>query len=254
MHLEGLVFAVTGGASGLGFATARRLVKAGGRVTLIDLPASRGEEAADELGEGAHFVPGDVTDEDSFAVALDAADAEGGLRGLVHCAGASRKVRLLDKEGNPGSLADFEFVIKLNLVGSFNALRLGAARIARQEPVDGERGAIVMTASVAAYEGQIGQIPYTASKAGVVGMTITAARDLASKGIRVCTIAPGIMDTPMLKRLRQDIRASLEAGIPQPARLGRPDEFGQLACQILENPYLNGETIRLDGAIRMAPR
>jgi NAD(P)-dependent dehydrogenase (short-subunit alcohol dehydrogenase family) len=254
MQLEGSAIAVTGGASGLGLATARRIVKAGGRVTLIDLPASDGEQAAAELGDAARFAPGDVTDEDAFAVALDAADAQGGLRGVVHCAGASRRLRLLDKDGNPGSLADFEFVVKLNLVGSFNALRLGAARIARQEPVDGERGAIVMTASVAAYEGQIGQIPYTASKAGIVGMTLTAARDLASKGIRVCTIAPGVMDTPLLGRLREDIRAGLEASVPQPARLGRPDEFGQLACQILENSYLNGETIRLDGAIRMAPR
>jgi NAD(P)-dependent dehydrogenase (short-subunit alcohol dehydrogenase family) len=254
MQLEGSAFAVTGGASGLGLATARRIVKAGGLVTLIDLPAAGGEEAAAELGDAARFAPGDVTDEDAFAAALDAADAQGGLRGVVHCAGASRRLRLLDKTGNPGSLADFEFVIKLNLVGSFNALRLGAARIARQELVDGERGAIVMTASVAAYEGQIGQIPYTASKAGIVGMTLTAARDLASKGIRVATIAPGVMDTPLLGRLREDIRAALEASVPQPERLGRGDEFGQLACQILENSYLNGETIRLDGAIRMAPR
>jgi NAD(P)-dependent dehydrogenase (short-subunit alcohol dehydrogenase family) len=254
MQLEGSAFAVTGGASGLGLATARRIVKAGGLVTLIDLPAAGGEEAAAELGDAARFAPGDVTDEDAFAAALDAADAQGGLRGVVHCAGASRRLRLLDKTGNPGSLADFEFVIKLNLVGSFNALRLGAARIARQELVDGERGAIVMTASVAAYEGQIGQIPYTASKAGIVGMTLTAARDLASRGIRVATIAPGVMDTPLLGRLREDIRAALEASVPQPERLGRGDEFGQLACQILENSYLNGETIRLDGAIRMAPR
>jgi NAD(P)-dependent dehydrogenase (short-subunit alcohol dehydrogenase family) len=254
MQLEGSAFAVTGGASGLGLATARRIVKAGGLVTLIDLPAAGGEEAAAELGDAARFAPGDVTDEDAFAAALDVADAQGGLRGVVHCAGASRRLRLLDKAGNPGSLADFEFVIKLNLVGSFNALRLGAARIARQELVDGERGAIVMTASVAAYEGQIGQIPYTASKAGIVGMTLTAARDLASRGIRVATIAPGVMDTPLLGRLREDIRAALEASVPQPERLGRGDEFGQLACQILENSYLNGETIRLDGAIRMAPR
>jgi NAD(P)-dependent dehydrogenase (short-subunit alcohol dehydrogenase family) len=254
MQLAGSVFAVTGGASGLGLATARRIVKAGGRVTLIDLPAAGGEKAAAELGDAAQFAPGDVTDEDAFAAALDAADAQGVLRGMVHCAGAGRRLRLLDKDGNPGSLSDFEFVVKLNLVGSFNALRLGAARIVRQEPVDGERGAIVMTASVAAYEGQIGQIPYTASKAGIVGMTLTAARDLASKGIRVATIAPGVMDTPLLGRLRKDIRAGLEASVPQPERLGRPDEFGQLACQILENSYLNGETIRLDGAIRMAPR
>jgi NAD(P)-dependent dehydrogenase (short-subunit alcohol dehydrogenase family) len=172
----------------------------------------------------------------------------------VHCAGAGRRLRLLDKEGNPGSLEDFEFIIKLNLVGSFNALRLGAERIAKHEPVDGERGAIILTASVAAYEGQIGQIPYTASKAGIVGMTLTAARDLASKNIRVCAIAPGIMDTPLLARLREDVRDSLAASVPNPQRLGTPDEFGHLATHILENAYLNGETIRLDGALRMAPR
>lgn len=254
MRVEGLSTAVTGGASGLGLATARRLVKAGATVTLIDLPGSAGEEVAQELGETVRFVAADVTDADQFAAALDAADERGGLRGLVHCAGGGRKLRLLDKDGNPGSLEDFEHALKLNLVGSFNALRLGAARMARQEEVDGERGAIVLTASVAAYEGQIGQIPYTAAKAGIVGMTLTAARDLASKAIRVCTIAPGIMDTPLLARLRDDVRASLEATVPNPARLGRPDEFGQLACQILENGYLNGETIRLDGAIRMASR
>jgi NAD(P)-dependent dehydrogenase (short-subunit alcohol dehydrogenase family) len=254
MRVEGLSTAVTGGASGLGLATARRLVKAGGKVTLIDLPASAGADIATELGEAARFVAADVTDAEQFGAALDTADEHGELRGLIHCAGASRKVRLLDKEGDPGSLEDFEWVIKLNLIGSFNALRLGAARIARREELDGERGAIVLTASVAAYEGQIGQIPYTASKAGIVGMTLTAARDLASKSIRVCTIAPGIMDTPLLARLREDVRASLAAAVPNPARLGRTDEFAQLACQILENGYLNGETIRLDGAIRMAPR
>ncbi|MEE4496228.1 SDR family NAD(P)-dependent oxidoreductase [Streptomyces sp. BE230] len=254
MRLADMNTAITGGASGLGLATARRLVAAGGRVTLIDLPASDGAQVAKELGDAAEFAPADVTDADAFAAALDVADARGGLRGLVHCAGASRKIRVLDKEGNPGSLEDFEWVVRLNLVGSFNALRLGAARMARHEAVDGERGAIVMTASVAAYEGQIGQLPYTATKAGIVGMTLTAARDLASKGIRVCTIAPGIMDTPLLARLREDVRASLEATVPNPSRLGRPDEFAMLACQILENPYLNGETVRLDGAIRMAPR
>ena len=156
--------------------------------------------------------------------------------------------------GRPGSVADFEHVLRLNLVGTFNVLSLAAARMARHPAVDGERGAIVLTASVAAYEGQIGQIPYTAAKAGIVGMTLTAARDLASRGIRVCAIAPGVMDTPMLGRLRDDIRQSLAASVPNPHRLGRPDEFGQLACHILENPYLNGETIRLDGASRMAPR
>ncbi|MGK5532043.1 SDR family NAD(P)-dependent oxidoreductase [Streptomyces sp. URMC 129] len=254
MRLEGLSTAVTGGASGLGLATARRLVAAGGRVTVIDLPTSSGAAVAAELGPAVRFVAADVTDAEQFAAALDAADAHGPLRGLVHCAGASRKVRLLDKEGNPGSAEDFEWVIKLNLTGSFNALRLGAARMAGHEETDGERGAIVLTASVAAYEGQIGQIPYTASKAGIVGMTLTAARDLASKSIRVCTIAPGIMDTPLLARLREDVRTSLAAAVPNPARLGRTDEFARLAGHILENGYLNGETIRLDGAIRMAPR
>lgn len=254
MRLEGLTTAVTGGASGLGLATARRLTKEGGRVTIIDLPSSDGERLADELGENATFAAADVTDADQFARALDVADAQGGLRGVVHCAGAGRRMRILDKDGSPGSLEDFEFVVRLNLVGSFNALRLGAERMARLEPVDGERGAIVLTASVAAYEGQIGQINYTASKAGIVGMTLTAARDLASRNIRVCAIAPGIMDTPLLARLRDDVRASLEASVPNPARLGDVDEFGHLAGAILENGYLNGETIRLDGAIRMAPR
>lgn len=254
MKVNESVIAVTGGASGLGFATAKGLVELGAKVALVDLPHSDGEAAAAALGDNALFTPGDVTDEESFGAALDAAESLGPLRGLVHCAGSGRKLRLLDKEGNPGSLADFQFVINLNLVGSFNALRLGAARMNKHDAIDGERGAIIMTASVAAYEGQIGQIPYTASKAAVVGMTITAARDLASKGIRVCTIAPGIMDTPLLGRLREDVRESLAVSVPNPQRLGRPDEYAHLAAHILENSYLNGETIRLDGALRMAPR
>ncbi len=186
MRLEGISAAVTGGASGLGLATARRIVKESGTVTIIDLPTSAGADVAKELGEAAQFVAADVTDADQFAAALDAADERGGLRGLVHCAGAGRKMRVLDRDGNPGSLEDFEWVIKLNLVGSFNALRLGAARMARHDAIDGERGAVVLTASVATYEGQIGQISYTAAKAGIVGMTLTAARDLAGKSIRVC--------------------------------------------------------------------
>ncbi|MBN0972648.1 MULTISPECIES: SDR family NAD(P)-dependent oxidoreductase [Gordonia] len=254
MKLNGLSVAITGGASGLGLATARRVIDAGGLVTLIDLPTSDGQAVADGLGAAASFAAADITDREQFAAALDVADDRGGLRGLVHCAGAGRRMRILDKEGKAGSVEDFEFVIKLNLVGSFHALSLGAERIARQEPVDGERGAIIMTASVAAYEGQIGQINYSASKAGIVGMTLVAARDLASKLIRVNTIAPGTMDTPLLARLRDDVRDALAASIPNPARLGRPEEFGQLAASILENTYLNGETIRLDGAIRMAPR
>ncbi|WP_407441777.1 SDR family NAD(P)-dependent oxidoreductase [Rhodococcus sp. (in: high G+C Gram-positive bacteria)] len=254
MELKDLSVAVTGGASGLGLAAARRVLAAGGTVTLIDLPSSNGADIATELGDGATFAPADVTDEEQFAAALDVAHERGGLRGVVHCAGAGRKMRILDKEGRAGSLEDFEFVIRLNLTGSFNALRLGAERMAQLEPIDGERGAVVMTASAAAFEGQIGQINYSASKAGIVGMTIVAARDLASKGIRVNTIAPGIMDTPLLARLREDVRKSLEATVPNPSRLGDPDEFGRLAVNILENGYLNGETIRLDGAIRMAPR
>lgn len=254
MDLKGLSIAVTGGASGLGLATARRVLDAGGNVTLIDLPTSNGADVAEGLGDGAAFAPADVTDSEQFAAALDVAHERGGLRGVVHCAGAGRRMRILDKEGKAGSVEDFEFVIRLNLIGSFNALRLGAERMARLDPVEDERGAIILTASVAAFEGQIGQINYSASKAGIVGMTIVAARDLASKGIRVNTIAPGIMDTPLLARLRDDVRASLEATVPNPSRLGRPDEFGKLAASILENGYLNGETIRLDGAIRMAPR
>jgi NAD(P)-dependent dehydrogenase (short-subunit alcohol dehydrogenase family) len=254
MKLSESVVAVTGGASGLGLAAAQRLVETGAKVALVDLPSSDGEAAAAALGDSAIFAPGDVTDEVSFGDALDAAETLGPLRGLVHCAGSGRRLRLLDKEGNPGSQADFEFVIKLNLVGSFNALRLGASRMAKHDPVDGERGAIIMTASVAAFEGQIGQIPYSASKAAVVGMTITAARDLASKAIRVCTIAPGIFDTPLLHRLREDVRESLALSVPNPRRLGSPEEYAHLAAHILENAYLNGETIRLDGALRMAPR
>jgi NAD(P)-dependent dehydrogenase (short-subunit alcohol dehydrogenase family) len=236
-------------------AAARRLVDQGGYVTIIDLPASAGAAIAAELGDRAQFVPADVTDEKSFAAALDAADTQAdGLRGVVHCAGAGRRMRILDKDGGPGSLADFEFVIRLNVIGTFNALRLGAARIAAHAAVDGERGAIVMTSSVAAFEGQIGQVNYSASKGAIVAMTVVAARDLANKGIRVCTIAPGIMDTPLLARVADDVRASLAASVPNPPRLGRTDEFGMLAGHILENPYLNGETIRLDGAIRMPPR
>jgi NAD(P)-dependent dehydrogenase (short-subunit alcohol dehydrogenase family) len=253
MELKGLSTAITGGASGLGLATARRLLDAGAQVTLIDLPNSEGADVAKSLGSAAQFAAADVTDPEQFAAALDAAHERGGLRGVVHCAGAGRRMRILDKDGKAGSLDDFEFVIRLNLIGSFNALRLGAERIAQLDAVDGERGAVVLTASVAAFEGQIGQVNYSASKAGIVGMTIVAARDLASKGIRVNTIAPGIMDTPLLARLRDDVRALLEKSVPNPARLGRPDEFGQLAASILENGYLNGETIRLDGAIRMAP-
>ncbi|MBN9109368.1 MAG: SDR family NAD(P)-dependent oxidoreductase [Pseudonocardia sp.] len=252
MDIAGTSAVVTGGASGLGLATARRLVKGGAHVVLLDLESSQGHEVAAEIG--ARFVPGDVRTEEGVAPALDAAEELGPLRSVVHCAGRGHAMRILGKDGSPGSLADYTSIIELNLIGSFNVVRLAAARMAATEPVDGERGAIVLTASVAAWEGQIGQIPYASSKAGIVGMTLVAARDLASKLIRVATIAPGIMDTPLLSRLPQEVRDSLGAMVPHPSRLGTPDEFGALAVHVLENPMINGETIRLDGAIRMAPR
>jgi NAD(P)-dependent dehydrogenase (short-subunit alcohol dehydrogenase family) len=238
----------------LGLATAHRLVKAGAKVVLLDLESSRGAEAAAELGESARFVPGDVTTEAGVSPALDAAEEFGPLRAVVHCAGRGHALRVVGKDGTPGSLEDYSAIIQLNLIGSFNVLRLAAARMAATEPVEDERGVVVLTASVAAWEGQIGQIPYASSKAGVVGMTLVAARDLASRLIRVVTIAPGIFDTPLLGRLPEDVRGSLGRMVPHPARLGTPDEYAALAQHILENPMINGETIRLDGAIRMAPR
>jgi NAD(P)-dependent dehydrogenase (short-subunit alcohol dehydrogenase family) len=254
MNIEGSSAVVTGGASGLGLASARRLIHQGAKVVLIDLPGSAGEEAAASLGPNARFAAADVTTEDSMRAALDVAESLGPLRVLVHCAGRGGPVRLLDKEGKPGSLEAYTNIININLIGTFNTLRLVAERMARTEPVDGERGVCVLTASVAAYEGQIGQIPYASSKAGVVGMTIVAARDLASRLIRVCTIAPGIFDTPMLARVSEDARKTLSASVPHPSRLGMPDEYAQLAMHIVSNSMINGETIRLDGALRMAPR
>lgn len=254
MKTLGISALVTGGASGLGLASARRLVAEGAMVVIADLPASPGEEIAASLGPNVRFAPVDVTTEASMEAALDLVESLGTLRVLVHCAGRGGPVRLLDKEGRPGSLEAYENIIRINLIGTFNTLRLTAARMARNEPVDGERGVCVLTASVAAYEGQIGQIPYASSKAGVVGMTIVAARDLASRLIRVCTIAPGIFDTPMLARVSEEARKTLSASVPHPARLGLPDEYAQLAMHIVSNQMLNGETIRLDGALRMAPR
>ena len=253
MNVAGIAALVTGGASGLGFATAQVLAAQGARVVICDLPSSQGEAAAAEIG--ARFLPADVTDPDQMAGAVASTVAWGGeLRACVHCAGRGGTVRVLDRDGNPGSLEQYEAIVRLNLVGSFNVLRLAAAAMARNEPVDGERGAVVMTASIAGYEGQVGQNAYASSKAGVIGLTLVAARDLASRLIRVCTIAPGIFDTPLLARLPEPVRASLGAAVPNPARLGIPKEFGRLALSILENPYLNGETIRIDGALRMAPR
>ena len=247
-----MVALVTGGASGLARATAEKLISRGAKVVIADLPTSAGAEVAKEIG--AVFAPADVTSEADMEAAYDAADRLGVLRAVVHCAGRGGPVRVVDKEGRPGSQETYETIVRINLFGSFNVLRLGAARMARNEPVDGDRGVVVLTASVAAYEGQIGQIPYASAKAGIVGMTLVAARDLAGRQIRVCTIAPGTFDTPILARLSEEVRASLAKVVPHPARLGRPEEFAMLAAQIIENPMLNGETIRLDGAIRMPPR
>jgi NAD(P)-dependent dehydrogenase (short-subunit alcohol dehydrogenase family) len=255
MRISGISTLVTGGASGLGLGTARELVARGAKVVLLDLPTSPGAEAAKELGEAATFAPADVTDTDAVNAALDAAEANGPLRAVVHCAGrGGDRVRIIDKERNPGPLDTFSEVLRINLTGTYNILRLAAARMSGNEPADGERGSIVLTASVAAFEGQIGQTSYTASKAAVRGITLVAARDLASWGIRVNTIAPGTMDTPMLARLRDDIREGLAASVPFPKRLGTAEDYGHLAVSLVENAYVNGEIIRLDGAIRMAPR
>ncbi len=255
MDINGISAVVTGGASGLGLATVKKLLEAGAAsVTIADLESSAGQDVANELGDRTHFVVADVRDTGAMNAVFDEAEESGPLRAVVHCAGRGGPVRLVSKDGQPGSLELFSEIIQTNLVGSFNVLRLAAARMAANEPLDGDRGVCVLTASVAAFEGQIGQIPYASSKAGIVGMTIVAARDLASRNIRVCTIAPGTFDTPLLARLSDDVRASLAASVPHPSRLGDPAEFGRLAQSIIENGMLNGETIRLDGAIRMAPR
>jgi NAD(P)-dependent dehydrogenase (short-subunit alcohol dehydrogenase family) len=254
MRASGASALITGGASGLGLATARQLLAQGARVTIADLPSSPGAEVAAELGEHARFVAADVTDEDQVRAAADAAAAAGPLRILVHTAGRGGPLRILDREGHATPLADYEAVIRVNLVGTYNVLRLAAERMAATDPVEGERGVAILTSSIAAWEGRIGQVHYASSKAGIVGLTLTAARDLASRLIRVVTIAPGTFDTPLLGRLPDDIRNELAAAIPHPSRLGRAEEFAALACHIVANPMLNGETIRLDGALRMTPR
>ena len=251
MQLAGSVALVTGGASGLGLATATALSDAGAAVVLVDLPSSGGEARAAELG-GA-FVAADVTDPDRVQAAVDQASSMGPLRVAVNCAGIGTPGRVVGKSG-PLPLEQFARVVTVNLVGTFNVIRLAAAAMAATEPVDGERGVVVNTASAAAFDGQIGQAAYSASKGGVVGMTLPLARDLASSLIRVMTIAPGLFDTPMLQGLPEPARQSLGAQVPMPSRLGDPREYAMLARHIVENPMLNGEVIRLDGAIRMAPR
>jgi NAD(P)-dependent dehydrogenase (short-subunit alcohol dehydrogenase family) len=255
MELAGTAALVAGGASGLGEATARELAARGARVAVVDLNGDQAGTLAEELGGEAISHEADVTDEAAVQAAVDAAtEAFGELRLAVSCAGIGWAERTVGKQG-PAALQPFETVVRINLIGTFNVLRLSAAAMSSNEPgPDGERGAVVMTASAAAFDGQIGQTAYAASKGGVVSLTLPAARDLARQGIRVCTIAPGLFDTPLLGRLPEEARAKLAENIPFPPRLGRPEEFAGLACHIAENTMLNGETLRLDGALRMPPR
>ena len=254
MEIKDAVAVVTGGASGLGLATTKRLLDAGAQVVVLDI---RGKEAVDELGDRATFAQTDVTDEAAVTAALDAAEKLGPLRIAVNCAGTGNAMKTLSKDG-PFPLDAFRKIVEINLIGTFNVIRLAAERMAKTEPVGSqdtlERGVIVNTASVAAFDGQIGQAAYSASKGGVVGMTLPIARDLSRELIRVVTIAPGLFDTPLLAGLPEPARESLGKQVPHPSRLGKPDEYGALAVHIVENPMLNGEVIRLDGAIRMAPR
>jgi NAD(P)-dependent dehydrogenase (short-subunit alcohol dehydrogenase family) len=255
MQIDGSSAMVAGGASGLGEATARALVEGGAAVVIADLNAEKGAALAAELGERAAFVEADVTDEGAVAAAVEqAARAEGGLRISVCCAGIGWAERVAHK-GGPHNLEFFSNVVKVNLIGTFNVLRLAAATMSENEPDgEGERGVCVNTASIAAFDGQIGQVAYSASKGGIVGMTLPAARDMASRGIRVVTIAPGLFDTPLLAALPEDAREALGAGVPFPSRLGRPEEYARMVGEIVANPMLNGETIRLDGALRMPPK
>ena len=254
MQIQNQVFLVTGGGSGLGAATARMLVRAGGKVVVADVSAS-GDDVARELGANARFAKTDVTDEASTQAAIDlCVSAFGAIHGAVNCAGIAPGERVVGKNG-PHSLASFERAIRVNLVGTFNVIRLAATKMSAQPAfASGERGVIVNTSSVASMDGQVGQAAYAASKAGVNGMTLPIARELARFGIRVMTIAPGIFDTPMLAGMSDEIRASLGAQIPFPSRLGKPEEYAALVRHVIENEVLNGEVIRLDGAIRMAPK
>lgn len=253
MNLDQIPVIVTGGASGLGGATATLLAGRGARVTILDVNAEAGRTAASAFG--GHFVAADVTDEDSVARALDSAEnAHGVTRNLVNCAGVAPAIKTVSKEGKPHPLDAFRKAVGINLIGTFNVIAQFAARLSTADPIGEERGVIVNTASVAAYDGQVGQAAYAASKGGVVGMTLPVARDLAQHRIRVVTIAPGIFLTPMLMGLPQAAQDSLGQQVPHPSRLGRPEEYAMLVESIIINPMLNGEVIRLDGAIRMAPR
>lgn len=255
MDIKNVIAIVTGGASGLGGATAERFVQQGAKVAILDRDIDKGEAHAEALGDNARFIQADVTSEDDIQNALDTVINEfGGLNTVVNCAGVALAIRTTSSRGaHPLDL--FETVIRINLIGTFNVIRLASTRMTDNDPNEaGERGIIINTASVAAFDGQIGQAAYSASKGGIVGMTLPIARDLARNGIRVCTIAPGLFDTPLLASLPEDARLSLGQQVPFPPRLGNPIEYAQLAQQIIENQMLNGETIRLDGAIRMSPQ
>ena len=254
MKIDGSVALVTGGASGLGEAAVRQFVKQGGRAVIVDLDADRGQQLAEELGDAAVFFQADVSNGDEMQAAVERATSMGSLRAAMSCAGIAFAMRTIHKDGTPHDLGVFQQVISVNLVGTFNVLRLAASAMASNQPEDGERGVIIATASIAAFDGQIGQVAYSASKGGIVSLTLPAARDLSKALIRVVTIAPGTFDTPLLGAIPDEIRAALGEAVPHPSRLGRPAEFGALACHIVENGYLNGEVIRLDAAIRMPPR
>jgi NAD(P)-dependent dehydrogenase (short-subunit alcohol dehydrogenase family) len=254
MQITNNVFIVTGGASGLGGATSRMIAAGGGRVVIADVQADKGESLARELGSGARYVKCDVSSEADARAAVDAAQTLGALRGLVSCAGIAIGEKTVGKEG-PHALSSFARVINVNLIGTFNMIRVAADAMSRLEPTaEGERGVLINTASVAAFDGQIGQAAYAASKGGVVGMTLPVARDLSRSGIRCVTIAPGLFATPMLLGMPQEVQDSLGKQVPFPSRLGKPEEYAALAKHIIENVMLNGETIRLDGAIRMQPK
>lgn len=254
MDLRNGVALVTGGASGLGLAAVEQLVQRGARAVIVDLPGSAGEVIAKEMGDAVRFAAADVRSEADVQAALDLAADLGDLRVVVSCAGVVAGMKTVGRDNEPFPLEQFQRVVDINLVGTFNVMRLAAARMAALEPLGEERGVIVNTASVAAFDGQVGQAAYSASKSGVVGLTLPVARDLASLGIRVVSVAPGLFETPMLAMLPEEARASLGRQVPHPARLGRPAEYGALVAHIVENPMLNGENIRLDGAIRLAPR
>ena len=254
MNLNDTVALVTGGASGLGEATARRFVAAGAKVVVVDLNDERGNALQRELDGSITYVKGNVSDPEDIGRAVAAAEAMGPLRVAVSCAGVGVAMKVVGRENQPHDLATFQKIMTVNLVGTFNVLRLAAASMCKNELIGEERGVVINTASIAAYDGQIGQIAYAASKGGVVGLTLPAARDLSKNNVRVMTIAPGLFKTPLLLALPEPALVSLGQSVPNPSRLGDPSEYAQLAQQIVENPYLNGEVIRIDAALRMPPR